>query len=72
MQPRFNDEPLTPTAFLRRAADVFSDRVGVVQGDRQFTYGAFFDRALKFAGALRGARRQSRRPASLCLPAIRT
>jgi fatty-acyl-CoA synthase len=53
MQPRFNDEPLTPTAFLRRAADVFSDRVGVVQGDRQFTYGAFFDRALKFAGALR-------------------
>ena len=53
MQPGFNDEPLTPSAFLRRAAHVFPDRVGVVQGDVRFTYGAFLDRALKFAGALK-------------------
>src|SRR6185295_97946 len=53
MQPGFNDEPLTPSAFLRRAAHVFPDRVGVVQGDVRFTYGAFHDRALKFAGALK-------------------
>src|SRR5258705_2064068 len=54
MQPGFNDEPLTPSAFLRRAAHVFPDRVGVVQGDLRFTYGAFLERALKFAGALKG------------------
>jgi len=54
MQPGFNDEPLTPSAFLRRAAHVFPDRVGVVQGDVRFTYGAFLERALKFAGALKG------------------
>ncbi len=53
MQRRFNDEPLTPTAYLRRAADVFGDRIGVVQGEVRFTYGVFYDRALKFAGALR-------------------
>ncbi|HET7032235.1 MAG TPA: AMP-binding protein [Casimicrobiaceae bacterium] len=53
MQPRFNDEPLTPTAFLRRAAHVFPDRVGVVQGDARFTYGEFHERTLKFAGALK-------------------
>src|SRR5215471_6176723 len=53
MQLRFNDEPLTPTAYLRRAADVFRDRVGVVQGEVRFTYGDFYERALKFAGALR-------------------
>src|SRR4029078_9571525 len=53
MQPRFNDQPLTPSAFLLRAADVFSDRVGVIQGERRFTYGAFLDRALRFAGALK-------------------
>jgi len=53
MQARFNDEPLTPTAFLRRAAHVFPDRVGVVQGELRFTYGAFHERALRFAGALK-------------------
>src|SRR5258705_6313982 len=54
MQPGFNSEPLTPSAFLWRAAHVFPDRVGVVQGDLRFTYGAFLERALKFAGALKG------------------
>ena len=53
MQSGFNFEPLTPTAFLHRAARVFSDRVGVVDGDLKFTYGEFLERALKFAGALK-------------------
>jgi hypothetical protein len=30
MRPEFNYEPLTPTAFLHRAAWVFPDRIGVV------------------------------------------
>jgi fatty-acyl-CoA synthase len=46
-------EPLTPTAFLRRAAHVFSDRLGVVDGDLRFTYAQFLERNLKFAGALK-------------------
>jgi len=53
MQSGFNFEPLTPTAFLHRAARVFSDRVGVVDGDLKFTYGEFLERTLKFAGALK-------------------
>jgi len=53
MQPGFNFEPLTPTAFLQRAADVFPDRVGVVDGDTRFRYGEFLERCLRFAGALR-------------------
>ncbi len=54
MRPDFSFEPLTPTAFLRRSAHVFADRVGVIDGDVRFRYDAFFDRCLRFAGALRG------------------
>jgi len=53
MQPEFNHEPLTPTAFLHRSARVFPDRIGVVDGDIRFTYADFFDRCLRFAGAIR-------------------
>jgi len=53
MQSGFNFEPLSPTAFLHRAARVFSDRVGVVDGSLKFTYGEFLERTLKFAGALK-------------------
>ncbi|HEX6136893.1 MAG TPA: AMP-binding protein [Casimicrobiaceae bacterium] len=53
MHPEFNHEPLTPTAYLHRAAHVFADRVGVVDGATTFTYAAFLDRCLRFAGALR-------------------
>ena len=49
----FSFEPLTPTAFLRRAARVYGDRVGVIDGDRRFTYADFLQRCLKFAGALK-------------------
>ena len=53
MHPGFNYEPLTPTAFLHRAAQIFPDRLGVVEGDVRFTYGEFLERSLKFAGALK-------------------
>jgi fatty-acyl-CoA synthase len=53
MRPEFSHEPLTPTAFLHRAAHVFADRVGVVDGDTRFTYAEFLDRCRRFAGALR-------------------
>ena len=53
MRPEFSYEPLTPTAFLRRAAFVFPDRIGCVDGAVQFTYAALLDRCLRFAGALR-------------------
>ena len=55
MRPEFNYEPLTPTAYLQRAAQVFGDRVGVIDGATRFTYGEFLDRCLRFAGGLRGA-----------------
>ncbi len=53
MAAEFSFEPMTPTAFLHRAARVFGDRVGVVDGDLRFTYSQFLERSLKFAGALR-------------------
>ncbi len=53
MAAPFNFEPLTPTAYLLRAARVFGDRIGVVQGDRRYTYGEFCERCEKFAGALK-------------------
>jgi fatty-acyl-CoA synthase len=49
----FSYEPLTPTSFLLRSADVFPDRTAVVENDLRFTYAEFLDRCLKMAGALR-------------------
>ena len=46
-------EPLTPTAFLRRSASVFADRVAVVDGNLSYTYAEFYRRAQQLAGALR-------------------
>jgi fatty-acyl-CoA synthase len=46
-------EPLTPTAFLRRAGLVFADRVAVIDGEERYTYAEFLERAQKLAGALR-------------------
>jgi fatty-acyl-CoA synthase len=53
MQPQMSFEPLTPTAFLRRSATVFADRIAVIDGERHFTYSEFFDRVQRLAGALR-------------------
>ena len=36
--PHMSFEPLTPTAFLRRSASVFADRVAVIDGDFSYTY----------------------------------
>jgi fatty-acyl-CoA synthase len=45
-------EALTPTAFLRRSAGVFADRVAVIDGDLSYTYAEFYRRAQQLAGAL--------------------
>jgi fatty-acyl-CoA synthase len=50
--PPFAYEPLTPTAYLRRASYVFSDRPAVLDGDRSFTYAQFWSRSARLAGGL--------------------
>lgn len=49
-QPSF--EPLTPTAFLERSANVYGDRIAVLDGDSRLTYRELHDRALRQAGML--------------------
>jgi fatty-acyl-CoA synthase len=44
--------PLTPLRCLHRAVDLFGSKVGVVSGDRQFTYAQFGERCEKLATAL--------------------
>ena len=44
--------PLTPLRCLHRAIDVFGSRVGVLCGERQFTYREFGERAERLAGGL--------------------
>jgi fatty-acyl-CoA synthase len=44
--------PLTPAAFLARAATVYRDKVAIVDGDRRFTYSEFFERSLRLTGLL--------------------
>ncbi|HWC97548.1 MAG TPA: AMP-binding protein [Candidatus Sulfopaludibacter sp.] len=44
--------PLTPLDFLARSASVYSDRVAVVDGARNFTYREFSERVHRLAGAL--------------------
>jgi fatty-acyl-CoA synthase len=45
-------EPLTPTAFLRRAAVVHADRPALVDGELRLTYAELERRALGLAGSL--------------------
>jgi len=45
--------PLTPIRFLDRAVDLFPRKIGVVSGDRQFTYAEFGERCRRLAGALK-------------------
>ncbi|MEV0685634.1 acyl--CoA ligase family protein [Nocardia sp. NPDC050378] len=49
---RLSFEPLTPVAFLERAAAAHGDRVAVVDGVRRWTYAQLHDRCAKLAGAL--------------------
>ncbi|HLJ16535.1 MAG TPA: AMP-binding protein, partial [Bryobacteraceae bacterium] len=44
--------PLTPIRCLHRAVDLFGHKIGVVCGERQFTYRAFGERAERLATAL--------------------
>jgi fatty-acyl-CoA synthase len=45
--------PLTPLQFVRRAVDIYADRVAVVDGSRRFTYAQFGQRCGQLAVALR-------------------
>src|ERR1039457_5458459 len=45
--------PLTPLAFLGRAAEVFADRDAVVYGERRVTYAQLSDEVTRVAHALR-------------------
>src|ERR1700692_629803 len=44
--------PLTPLRCLHRAVDLFGSRIGVVSGDRQFTYAELGQRAERLATGL--------------------
>jgi non-ribosomal peptide synthetase component E (peptide arylation enzyme) len=44
--------PLEPTAFLRRSARVFADRVAAIDDDATFTNAQFSERVDRIAGAL--------------------
>ncbi|TVT22444.1 AMP-binding protein [Amycolatopsis acidiphila] len=45
-------EPLTPTAYLDRAATAHGDRVAVIDGDQRWTYAELHRRCRQLAGAL--------------------
>lgn len=47
-----NHTPLTPLAFLRRAAEVFPNRVSVIHGDVRHTWRETYARCRRFASAL--------------------
>ncbi|HUX85644.1 MAG TPA: AMP-binding protein, partial [Chloroflexota bacterium] len=46
--------PLTPLDFERRATRLFGDQVGVVDGERRFTYREFGDRVSRLTDAIGG------------------
>ncbi|PIE13686.1 MAG: acyl-CoA synthetase [Rhodobacterales bacterium] len=47
-----NHIPLTPLSHLRRARDIFADRLAVVHGDHRKTYSEYYDRVTRLASAL--------------------
>ena len=47
--------PLTPLAFLERAADVFADKTAIAYGDRRVSYSEFGAEATRLANALRAS-----------------
>ena len=54
-----NYSPLSPVAFLARAAEIYPGRTAVIHGAARYTYAKFHERARRLAGALaaRGVRR---------------
>ncbi|MFI6664699.1 AMP-binding protein [Streptomyces sp. NPDC050481] len=59
-------EPLTPTAFLDRAAASHGDRVGVIDGTDTWTYAQLHDRCTRLAGGL--VRLAGGRPVAVMAP----
>jgi fatty-acyl-CoA synthase len=45
--------PLTPLEFRQRAASLFGSKIGIVDGQKRFTYGEYDQRVNRFANALR-------------------
>src|ERR1700724_2068542 len=45
--------PLTPIRCLQRAVDLFPDKIGIVSGERHFTYREFGERSERLGSALR-------------------
>ncbi|MGH8869411.1 MAG: AMP-binding protein, partial [Actinomycetes bacterium] len=50
--PDLSFDPLTPTAYLDRAAEAHGDRVAVVDGGQRWTYRELHDRCGRLAGGL--------------------
>jgi fatty-acyl-CoA synthase len=50
-----NHAPLTPLLFFERAERAFGERIGLVDGPLQLTYGQLGERIRRLAGALRAA-----------------
>ncbi|MDX1872996.1 AMP-binding protein [Mycolicibacterium sp. 120266] len=59
-------EPLTPTAYLDRAASCHGDRLAVVDGEHQWTYAELHQRSAQLAGAL--AKLSAGRPVAVLAP----
>jgi len=51
--PSVNYELLTPANFIKRSAEVYPDKLAVVNGDRRFTYREFNERVNQLASALK-------------------
>lgn len=47
-----NHQPLTPLAYLERAAKVYPDQIAIIHGNRRISYREFWDRSLRLASAL--------------------
>ena len=47
-----NYQPLTPLAFLERAASVFPDRTAIIHGSLRRSYAEFYARSRRLASAL--------------------
>lgn len=64
--PSMSYEPLTPTAYLDRAASCHGDRPAVVDGEHQWTYAELHQRSAQLAGAL--AKLSTGRPVAVLAP----
>ena len=48
-----NHVPLSPLSFLRRAAEIYPEKVAVIHGPTRYTYAEFYARCRRLADALR-------------------